>query len=129
MWPDWAIYWTLGFFSKPLATINLPQSPTIDNFCKGVQNLILQVKLLLGTFYRHLAIFYWSHWRYLMSVLSKGAFTKKLQSIHVRACQMWWMIFTQKQIKRFSHAQTFSRNDNFNTKMLIVIAVREVRER
>ena len=26
MKPDWAIYWTLGNFFKPLATINLPNS-------------------------------------------------------------------------------------------------------
>ena len=26
--PDWAIYWTLGNFLKPLATINLTKSPT-----------------------------------------------------------------------------------------------------
>ena len=42
MWPDWAIYWTFGNDSKPLATINLPKS-------------------FLGNFYRHLAIFIWSH--------------------------------------------------------------------
>ena len=24
VWPDWAIYWTLGNFSKPVATISLP---------------------------------------------------------------------------------------------------------
>ena len=37
VWPDWAIYWTLGKFLKPLATINLPKSPTfLDNFCKVV---------------------------------------------------------------------------------------------
>ena len=37
MWPDWAIYWVLGNFLKPLATINLPKSPTFkSNFCKGV---------------------------------------------------------------------------------------------
>ena len=31
------IYWTLGNFSKPLATINWPKSPTfLGNFCKGV---------------------------------------------------------------------------------------------
>ena len=35
---DWAIYWTLGNFSKPLAAINLPKSPTfLGNFCKGVK--------------------------------------------------------------------------------------------
>ena len=28
VWPDWAIYWTLGNFLKPLAAINLPKSPT-----------------------------------------------------------------------------------------------------
>ena len=40
VWPDWAIYWTLGKFSKPLAAINLPKSLTfLGNFCKGVQNL------------------------------------------------------------------------------------------
>ena len=35
VWPDWAIYWTLGNFLKPLATINLPKSPPfLGNFCK-----------------------------------------------------------------------------------------------
>ena len=36
--PDWAIYWTLGNFLKPWATINLPKSPSfLGNFCKGVK--------------------------------------------------------------------------------------------
>ena len=35
---DWAIYWTLGNFLKPLATINLSKSPTFFGiFCKGVK--------------------------------------------------------------------------------------------
>ena len=38
MGPDWAIYWSLGNFLKPLATINLSKSPTfLGNFCKGVK--------------------------------------------------------------------------------------------
>ena len=38
MWPDLAIYWTLGHFLKPLATIKLPKSPTfLGSFCKGVK--------------------------------------------------------------------------------------------
>ena len=38
VWPDWAIYWTLGNYLKPLATIILPKSPTLlGNFCKGVK--------------------------------------------------------------------------------------------
>ena len=36
VWSDWAIYWTLGNFSKPVQTISLPKSPSfLDNFCKG----------------------------------------------------------------------------------------------
>ena len=38
VWPDWVIYWTLGTFLKPLATINLPKSPTfLGYFCQGVK--------------------------------------------------------------------------------------------
>ena len=56
------LYCTLGHFLKPLATINLPKSPTfLSNFCKGVK-IIFLVKSFLGNFYRHLAIFIWSHW-------------------------------------------------------------------
>ena len=61
VWPDWAIYWALSNFSKPLATINLPKSPTFwGNFCKCVKKI--QVKSFLGNFYWHLATFDWSHW-------------------------------------------------------------------
>ena len=49
MWPDLAIYWTLGKFSKPLATINLPKSPTfLDNFCKGVKIYHFSSEILFG---------------------------------------------------------------------------------
>ena len=62
VWPDWAIYWTLGNFLKPLATINLPQSPPfLGNFWKLSKSIIFLVKLFLGNIYRHLAIFFWSH--------------------------------------------------------------------
>ena len=38
VWPNWAIYGTLGNFLKPLATINLSKSPTfLGIFCKGVK--------------------------------------------------------------------------------------------
>ena len=59
VWPDWAIYWTLGPFLKPLATINLPKSHTfLGNFVKVSKSFIFLVKLFLGKFYRHLAIFF-----------------------------------------------------------------------
>ena len=51
-------YWTFGNFLKPLATINLPKSPTfLGNFCKGVKTFIFLVKSFLVNFYRHLTIF------------------------------------------------------------------------
>ena len=38
VWPELAIFCTLGNFLKPFATINLPKSPTfLDNFCKRVK--------------------------------------------------------------------------------------------
>ena len=38
VWPDWAIFWPLGNFLKPLATINLPQSSRfLGNYCKSVK--------------------------------------------------------------------------------------------
>ena len=64
VWPDWAMYWTLGNFSKPLAAINLPKSPTfLCNFCKGVKTLNFSSEIIFGHLYRHLATFYWSHCR------------------------------------------------------------------
>ena len=42
---DRSIYWTLGNFLKPLATITSPKSPTfIGNFCKGVKIFIFPMK-------------------------------------------------------------------------------------
>ena len=53
VWPDWAIYWTLGNFVKLSATINLSKSSTLlGNFCKALKSFIFLVK-----FYRHLAFF------------------------------------------------------------------------
>ena len=63
VWPDWVIYWTLGKFSKPLATINLPKSPTfLGNFCKGVKIYPFSSEISFGQLHTHLAIFFWSHW-------------------------------------------------------------------
>ena len=33
----------------------------LGNFCKGVKFCHLSSEIILGTFYRHLATFYWSH--------------------------------------------------------------------
>ena len=72
VWPDWAIYWTLGHFLKPMATINLPKSHKfLGIFVKVSKTLIFLVKSYLGNFYRHLAIFFWSHWQ---SVTCEGKY-------------------------------------------------------
>ena len=47
VFPDLAIYWTLGNLSKPLATINLPKSPTfLGNLVKVVSSDIIFRQLL-----------------------------------------------------------------------------------
>ena len=49
VWPDWTIYWTLGNFSKPLATINLPKSLTfLGNFCKRVKIYHFTSEIIFG---------------------------------------------------------------------------------
>ena len=102
MWPDWAIYWTLGNFFKPLATINLPQSPTfLGNFCKGVKSIIFLVKSFLGNFDRHLAIFVWSHWRKLseVSCWCQISFKLKQKSLRWSALQATsWTNFRVAQL-------------------------------
>ena len=49
VWPDWAIFCTLGNFLKPLATINWPKSFTfLDNFCKGVKIYHFSSEIIFG---------------------------------------------------------------------------------
>ena len=47
--PDWANYWTWSNHSKPLATINLPKSPTLlGNLCKGVKIYHFSIEIIFG---------------------------------------------------------------------------------
>ena len=47
-----------GHFLKPLAIINLPKSSTfLRIFCKVVKIYPFSIEIILGNFYRHLAIF------------------------------------------------------------------------
>ena len=58
VWPDVAIYWTLGYFLKPLAKINLPKSLTfIGNFCKGVEMYHFSIEII----FRQLLIDIWQY--------------------------------------------------------------------
>ena len=51
VWPDLAIFWTLGNFLKPLATINLPKSPTfLGKFCKGIKIFHFSSEITFGQF-------------------------------------------------------------------------------
>ena len=49
VWPDWAIYWTLGKFIQPLETINLPKSLTfLGNFWKYVKIFNFSTEIIFG---------------------------------------------------------------------------------
>ena len=61
-----------GNFSKPVAIITLPKSPTfLGNFCKGVKVCYFLVKSFLGNFCRHLATFFRSRWLFAIFVPSE----------------------------------------------------------
>ena len=58
MSPVWAINCTLGNFSKPVATIILPKSPTfLGNFCKDVKIFHVSTEIIFG----QLFIDIWRH--------------------------------------------------------------------
>ena len=49
VWSDWAIYCILGSFSKPVATIILPKSPTfLGNFCQGLKIFNFSSEIIFG---------------------------------------------------------------------------------
>ena len=58
VWPDLAIYWTLGNFSNPFETMNLPKFPIfLGNFCNSIKIFNFYSEIILGNFYRHLQLF------------------------------------------------------------------------
>ena len=61
VWPDWAIFLTLGNFLKLLATINLAKSPTfLGNLCKGVKIIHFSNKIIFGKHLKTFGDFFWS---------------------------------------------------------------------
>ena len=63
VWPHWAIYWTLGNFLKPLATIYLPKSSTfLGNFWTGVKIYHCSSEIIFGQLLQTFGDFFWSHW-------------------------------------------------------------------
>ena len=51
-----------GQLLKPLATINLSKFSTfLGTFGEGVQIYHFYCEIIFGNFYKHLAIFFWSH--------------------------------------------------------------------
>ena len=46
---DWAIFCTLGNYSKPVATIILPKLPKLlGNFCKGAKIIHFSNQIIFG---------------------------------------------------------------------------------
>ena len=85
VWPDWAIFWTLGNFSKHLATINLPKSPTfLGNSCKGVKIYHFSNEII---FEQHLQAF-------LLVTLTHGILCWKEMNNEIGHLSLWrWNIF------------------------------------
>ena len=59
VWPDLAIFWTLGNFLKPLAAINLPKSLTfLGKFCKDVKIIHFSIEIIFGQLLSKFGDFY-----------------------------------------------------------------------
>ena len=59
VWPDWAIFCTLGNFFKPLATIYLPKSLTfLGNFCKVIKIYHFSCEIIFGQLLQMFGDFY-----------------------------------------------------------------------
>ena len=57
--PDWAIYWTLGNNSKPVATLILPKLPTLlGNFCKVAKIYHFSSEIIFGQLLQTFGDFY-----------------------------------------------------------------------
>ena len=66
MWPDLAIYCTLGNFWKPVATIILPKMPTfLENFWKGVKIISFFKWNNFGQLFQHSIKYYSKRYRLL----------------------------------------------------------------
>ena len=77
MWPGWAIFFTLGSFLKPVATINLPKFLTfLGNFCKGVKIYHFSGEILFGQLLKTFGDFFWSHWSYVSMKVIKVHFAE-----------------------------------------------------
>ena len=60
------IYWTLGNFTKPVATISLPKSPTfLGNFCKGEKIFNVSSEIIFGQLLQTI-------WRFLSGHTAPG---------------------------------------------------------
>ena len=78
VWRDWAIYWTLGNFSKPKATINLPKSSTFLGDFWGLKSLIFLVKSFWATFI--------DTWRFFSGHTGKWALLR-------RYCEIFYYLY------------------------------------
>ena len=116
VWPDLAIYWTLGNFLMPLATINLPKSPTVlGNFCIGAKIFNFSSEIISGQLLWTFGDFLWSHcmqvaWSCINHwhrwQLHQWPQRKRLHTLNSRSIDGHWTTARS--------GQTESRNEHFN---------------
>ena len=90
VWPDWAIYWTLGnFWSlwQQLICPNLPHSYGI--FVRVSKSFIVLVKSFMANFYRHLAFFSGHNDHVLLSFFPSGDDAKTCCTRGIVSLDLW----------------------------------------
>ena len=85
VWPEMAIYLTLGNFLKPSATINLPKSPTfLGNLVKVLKYIIFLVNSFLGN---------WMH--LLFDAVSRRNFCRRCRILFKDSQIRWYFVPTK----------------------------------
>ena len=89
VWPDWVIYWTMGNFSKLLATTYLPKSLTFSgNFCKGVKILNFTSEIIFWATFIEIWRFFTGHtaWKHNFCSSDYAVVGNGLQLYHAQLC-------------------------------------------
>ena len=94
------------------AKISLPKSLTfLGNFCKCVKIFNFSGEIIFGHFYRHLAIFYWSHWlghTFNTFPPPSDAFVSTVQIFCITQMIQLWHLLANSQCCCFTSKQNIS---------------------
>ena len=108
VWPDWAIFCTLGNFFKPLATIILPKSLTfLGNFCKGIKIYHFSSEIIVGQLLQTFGDFYLVTLPTLNEIITFSSSNDKRCTSSYTDRIVSWPIFASFTDKKLQNSQLY----------------------